>query len=149
MRKKQRRHAVHRELGWNLYSVVLGLAELQFIFPQQNGKMNCSAGLCIGSWKGAENTPELWLLLGRAGSTPAQLPQHSSHQDPGGAQSGQQTQIIQRDIPFHRTSAQILKLKRGGRGDIHFYNICLPEQLLHVLKLCFPGSTWTSLTDGK
>jgi len=38
---------------------------------------------------------------------------------------------------------------RWGRGCIHYYDVCLPEQSLHVLKPCCPGSGWISPADGK
>ena len=35
------------------------------------------------------------------------------------------------------------------RGGICYYDICLLEQLLRILKPYFVGSAWTSPADGK
>lgn len=43
---------------------IRGVAELEFI-PHSSLP---STVLCPGSWKGAENTPVFWPLLGRAGT---------------------------------------------------------------------------------
>lgn len=72
------------------------------------------AVLCIGTQKGAGNTPVFWLLLGRAGAAsalalnilpPARDCEWARSWE--GTQPGQQTQINQREIPCHVMSAQM------------------------------------------
>lgn len=63
----------------NFFLTVLGLAELEFIFLCPH-----NAVLCIGSCKGADNTPAFWLLLRNAGTASALSPQYSApHQQDG------------------------------------------------------------------
>jgi len=52
-------------------------------------------------------------------------------------------------IPCDVCSARKAKRKEKEGGGICYYDICLPEQLLRVLKPCFPGSGRTLPADGK
>lgn len=55
------------------------MAELEFI-PHSS---LLSAVLCIGSWKGVDNTPVFWPLLGRAGTASGSLSTFPANQQAG------------------------------------------------------------------
>lgn len=57
-----------------------------------------------------------------------------------GTQPGRLAQINQTDIPFHMTSAQILKLREEGRMGSIFYLQCLPsEKTVPCAEALLPG----------
>ena len=52
-------------------------------------------------------------------------------------------------MPYDVCSARKAKRKEEEGGAFVIYDVCLPEQLLHVLTPDFLGSGWTSSADGK
>lgn len=100
--------------------------------------------LCIGKRQGVDNTAVVWPLLSTAPAFPLM-----SKLGVGRARTADPNQSKGYSIPQDICSAIKAKRKEEEGGAFIIYDVCLPEQLLCVLKLCFLGSGHTLPADGK
>lgn len=64
-------------------------------------------------------------------------------------QLGQQTQADQSDVPYHVTLCPKIESHRRCKETFRGYGISPSKQQLHVLRSCFPESSWTSAYKSK
>lgn len=88
---------------------------------------SCSAPLLWGN-----NENEVWLLLKYMWKS----------------QFSFQWPFIQYQQKFGGGGGEV-SLGRRSQEDSQYESICLQEHLLHILRPCFPRSSWTSLADRK
>lgn len=98
-----------------------------------------------------DNTPMLWILLNRACTTSRlscypwvpKLSRMGVVKNLGGDSAG--TTDLNWPKEYFIPCVITLRDKSSGkelRQDVHGYGVCLPKQLLRVLRPCFPWSGW-------
>lgn len=108
--------------------------------------------VCIGSWRGVNDTPGFWLLINSAHIAPRLSLQHSClNQQPGsehylGRRHSQHTWPKWTKGMFQSSWLHsYIKIKRKEKegGELFIVaSICLSEQLLYTPKPCFSGRGW-------